>query len=159
MRLSGTQQQRIDAVYARYSSHKQDDGTSIEVQLETCHRAADGPCVDYIDRARTGRAIGGRLQLIKLIEDADAGRIGRVFVYKFDRLGRAAETHSMVAQLEECGVEVISATEGKEALSRGIQLVVAEHYSKASLSGPSPVWSNDLKPGNGLAGIRATVTG
>jgi hypothetical protein len=30
---------------------------------------------------------------------------------------------------EECGVEVISATEGKEALSRGIQLVVAEHYS------------------------------
>jgi site-specific DNA recombinase len=131
MRLSGTQQQRIDAVYARYSSHKQDDGTSIEVQLETCHRAADGPCVDYIDRARTGRAIGGRIQLIKLIEDAEAGRIGRVFVYKFDRLGRAAETHSMVAQLEECGVEVISATEGKEALSRGIQLVVAEHYSKA----------------------------
>jgi DNA invertase Pin-like site-specific DNA recombinase len=71
------------------------------------------------------------MQLLKLMEDAAAGRIGRVFVYKFDRLGRAAETHSMVADLEESGVEVISATEGKEALSRGIQLVVAEHYSKA----------------------------
>jgi site-specific DNA recombinase len=131
MRLSSPQHQRIDAVYARYSSHKQDDGTSIEVQLESCHHAAGGPCVDYVDRARTGRAIGGRIQLLRLIDDAAAGRIGRVFVYKFDRLGRAAETHSMVAELEECGVEVISATEGKEALSRGIQLVVAEHYSKA----------------------------
>lgn len=131
MNFAGTYHQRIDAVYARYSSHKQDDGTSIEVQLETCRRAADGPCVDYIDRARTGRAIGGRIQMLKLIDDAEAGRIGRVFVYKFDRLGRAAETHTMVAHLEECGVEVISATEGKEALSRGIQLVVAEHYSKA----------------------------
>src|SRR6202453_263211 len=131
MNFAGTYHQRIDGVYARYSSHKQDDGTISEVQLESCHRAADGPCVDYIDRARTGRAIGGRIQLIKLIDDAEAGRIGRVFVYKFDRLGRAAETHSMVAHLEECGGEVISATEGKEALSRGIQLVVAEHYSKA----------------------------
>ncbi len=131
MKLAVASPTRLDAVYARYSSHKQDDGTSIEVQLESCHRAAGGPCIDYIDRARTGRAIGGRMQLLKLLDDAAGGRIGRVFVYRFDRLGRAAETHGMVADLEECGVEVISATEGKEALSRGIQLVVAEHYSKA----------------------------
>lgn len=126
-----TLSKKFDAVYARYSSRKQEDGTSIEVQLETCHRAAGGPCVDYIDRARTGRTVAGRLQLLRLIEDAEQGKIGRLFVYKFDRLGRAAETHSIVADFEEAGVEVISATEGKEALSRGVQLVVAEHYSKA----------------------------
>src|SRR5579863_4782534 len=70
-----SKQARADAVYARYSSHKQDDGTSIDVQLETCHRAAGGPCVDYVDRARTGRSIGGRVQLLKLMDDAEAGRI------------------------------------------------------------------------------------
>jgi site-specific DNA recombinase len=121
----------VDAIYARYSSHKQDDSTSIEVQVETCRNAAGGPCAEYIDRARTGRTIGGRDELRRLIKDAEAGRIKRLFVYKFDRIGRAAETHVIVSDLEECGVEVISATEGKEALSRGVQLVVAEHNIRA----------------------------
>jgi len=68
--------------------------------------------------------------MLRLLEDAEAGKIGRLFVYKYDRLGRSAETHAIVAQLEECGVEVISATEGKDSLARGVQLVVAEHYSR-----------------------------
>ncbi len=46
------------------------------------------------------------------------------------RLGRTSETHAIVADLEDLEVEVISVTEGKEKLSRGIQLVVAEHYSR-----------------------------
>jgi site-specific DNA recombinase len=121
---------KTDAIYARYSSHAQDDGTSIEVQLEQCERAAGGTCRHYIDRAKTGRAMGGRLQLLAMLADAEAGRIGRVFVYKFDRLGRDAETHVIARTLEEAGVELISATEGTNALARGIQLVVAEDYSR-----------------------------
>lgn len=121
---------RADALYARYSSHAQDDSTSIEVQIESCERASGGSCEVYIDRARTGRAMAGREELLRLLADAEAGKIGRVFVYKFDRLGRDAETHTVVRDLEDLGIEVISATEGKEALSRGIQLVVAEHYSR-----------------------------
>jgi len=120
-----------DAIYARYSSRKQEDGTSIEVQLEACRHAVEGECREYVDKARTGRSIAGRPRLLRLIDDAEAGLVGRLFVYKFDRLGRAAETHGLVADLEECGVEVISVTEGKESLSRGVQLVVAEHYSKS----------------------------
>ncbi|MEA2708374.1 MAG: site-specific recombinase [Phycisphaerales bacterium] len=120
----------VDALYARYSSHAQDDSTSIEVQVEACRRAAGGRCDEYIDRARTGRTTAGREQLLRLLADAAAGRIARVFVYKFDRLGRDAETHTIVRDLEEQGVEVISTTEGKEALARGVQLVVAEHYSR-----------------------------
>src|SRR3954468_12556136 len=56
--------------------------------------------------------------------------IKRVYVYKFDRLGRAADTHIIAQQLEDAGVELISVTEGTNALARGIQLVVAEDYSR-----------------------------
>lgn len=111
-------------------SPKQSDGTSIEVQIEQCERAAGGPCLHYVDSALTGRAVGGRSQLLKLLADVEAGKIGRVFVYKFDRIGRAAETHVMAQQLDDAGVEFISATEGTSQLARGIQLVVAEDYSR-----------------------------
>ena len=121
---------KTDAIYARYSSHAQDDSTSIEVQIEQCERAAGGKCQHYIDRAKTGRAMGGRDALIRLLADAEAGKIKRVLVYKFDRLGRDAETHLIARQLEDAGAELISATEGTNQLARGIQLVVAEDYSR-----------------------------
>src|SRR6185436_13730679 len=92
-----------DAIYARYSSHAQDDGTSIEVQLEQCERTAGGKCSHYIDRAKTGRTTSGRLELLRLLSDAEAGKIRKVYVYKFDRLGRDAETHVIARQLEEAG--------------------------------------------------------
>src|SRR5205085_2418809 len=65
-----------------------------------------------------------------LLADAEAGKLSRVYVYKFDRLGRAADTHLIAQQLEDAGVELISSTEGTNALARGIQLVVAEDYSR-----------------------------
>ncbi len=120
------------AIYARYSSHAQDGGTSIEVQLDACRRGAEGANVrEYIDRARTGRAVVGRDSLLKLLADAEAGEINRILVYKYDRLGRnLAETSAIIAQLEDGGVEVVSVTEGKDALARGMYLVISEHYSR-----------------------------
>ena len=122
---------KIDACYIRYSSAKQSEGTSIEVQIEACHAASDGICREYIDEARTGRALAGRTALLRLIADAERGEIKRLFVYKYDRLGRSSETHTIVADLEDLGVQVLSVTEGQDELARGVQLVVAEHYSKA----------------------------
>lgn len=119
-----------DALYARYSSHAQDDSTSVSVQIEACERAAGKPLERYIDEAKTGRTTGGRGELLRLIGDAEAGRIGRLYVYKFDRLGRSAGTHILVEDLESCGVEVISVTEGTNALARGVQLVVAADFSR-----------------------------
>lgn len=121
---------KYDAMYARYSSHAQDDGTSIAVQIESCERAAGQPLKHFIDEAKTGRTTGGRTELLKLMQEAEAGRIDRLYVYKFDRLGRAAETHVLVEDLEQHGVEVISVTEGTNALARGVQLVVAADYSR-----------------------------
>ena len=48
------------AIYARYSSHAQDGGTSIEVQLDACSKGLEpGSVREYVDRARTGRAKAG----------------------------------------------------------------------------------------------------
>jgi DNA invertase Pin-like site-specific DNA recombinase len=121
---------KYDAMYARYSSHAQDDGTSIAIQIESCEKAAGKSLKHFIDEAKTGRTTGGRTELLKLISEAEAGRIERLYVYKFDRLGRAAETHVLVEDLEQHGVEVISVTEGTNALARGVQLVVAADYSR-----------------------------
>jgi site-specific DNA recombinase len=121
---------KYDALYARYSSHAQDDSTSIAVQIESGERMAGRKLVHFIDQAKTGRTTGGRTELLRLIQEAEAGRIGKLYVYKFDRLGRAAETHVLVEDLERCGVEVVSVTEGTNALARGVQLVVAADYSR-----------------------------
>ena len=120
------------AIYARYSSHAQDGGTSIEVQLEACGRGLEPASVlEYVDRAKTGRAVAGREALLKLLADAEDGKIERVLVYKYDRVGRnLAETSAIVAQLEDCGVDVLSVTEGKDAFARGMHLVISEHYSR-----------------------------
>jgi site-specific DNA recombinase len=121
---------KYDAMYARYSSHAQDDGTSIAVQIESCERAAGNPLKHFIDEAKTGRTTGGRTELLRLMQEAEAGRINQLYVYKYDRLGRAAETHVLVEDLEQHGVVVISVTEGTNALARGVQLVVAADYSR-----------------------------
>ncbi len=120
------------AIYARYSSHAQDGGTSIEVQLDACRRDLEPDSYhEYIDRARTGRSMAGREALLRLLADTEAGQIERVLVYKYDRLGRnLAETSAIIAQLEDSGIEVGSATEGKDALARGMHLVISEHYSR-----------------------------
>jgi site-specific DNA recombinase len=120
------------AIYARYSSHAQDGGTSIEVQLDACRRDLQPKTYrEYVDRARTGRSMAGREALLRLLADAEAGQIERVLVYKFDRLGRnLAESSAIIAQLEDGGVEVVSVTEGKDALARGMHLVISEHYSR-----------------------------
>ncbi len=120
------------AVYARYSSHAQDRGTSIDVQLEACGRGLNPADVrEYVDRARTGRAVAGRESLLRLLSDAEAGKVDRVLVYKYDRIGRnLAETSAIIAQLEDNGVEVVSVTEGKDTLARGMHLVISEHYSR-----------------------------
>ncbi len=120
------------AIYARYSSHAQDGGTSIAVQTDACSRVLeDQDARQYVDRAKTGRSVAGREALLQLLADAEAGQIGRVLVYKYDRLGRnLAESSTIIAELEDRDVEVVSVTEGKDTLARGMHLVISEHYSR-----------------------------
>ncbi len=119
-----------DAPYSQYSSQAQGDLTSITLQIEACERMAGRTLVHFIDQAKTGRTMGERTELLRLMQEAEAGRVNKLYVYKFHRLGRAAETHVLVEDLERGGVEVVSVTEGTNALARRVQLVVAADYSR-----------------------------
>ena len=167
---------KATAIYARYSSHAQDGGTSIEVQLDACGKGLEpGSFREYVDRARTGRSMVGREALLRLLADAESGQIDRVLVYKYDRIGRnLAETSAIIAQLEDSGVEVVSVTEGKDQLARGMHLVISEHYSRvlaertrdglmqrfkqhASTGGPPPYGYQSLEE-NGVKRLRVNET-
>ena len=93
---------RKTAIYARYSCHNQDDGTSIDVQLEYCRKAAGKSCQEYIDRAVTGTTMK-RDEFNRLLTDCEAGLIDTLYIYKWDRFGRSAHAHAVIADLEEMG--------------------------------------------------------
>jgi len=58
---------KTTAIYARYSSHAQDGGTSTEVELDACSRDLPPKTYrEYVDRARTGRSMAGREALLRL---------------------------------------------------------------------------------------------
>jgi site-specific DNA recombinase len=121
---------KISCCYLRYSSDVQNPAT-IDVQREQCEKTAEQPLVAYTDEAKTGKAIAGRDGLRRLLADAAEGKIDKVYCLRYDRLGRnEADTFTLVAELQDYGCEVISSQEGREAVSRGIHLVMAAHYSR-----------------------------
>jgi site-specific DNA recombinase len=129
--LMMSDQPKASVGYYRYSSEAQRDSTSIDVQREQCERCAGGSLLSYLDEAKTGRALAGRENLHRLLADAVQGKIDRVYVYRYDRLGRnESDTFSVVEELEGAGVEVVSATEGRDSLTRGVMLVMSAHYSR-----------------------------
>jgi len=67
-------------IYARYSTEKQNEGYSIEAQLEACRKALPSDThhiMEYVDRGRSGCTIAGRPELLRLLAEAEAGRIAR----------------------------------------------------------------------------------
>jgi DNA invertase Pin-like site-specific DNA recombinase len=79
--------------------------------------------------SKTGRAVNNRAEFKRLRQDIAAGKIKRLFLYKYDRLGRAAVVHVLVEEFERVGCEIRSVTEGQDAIARGIHLVLAKGYS------------------------------
>lgn len=120
---------RRAAIYARFSSKNQRDGTSIAVQLDACRGLAGPDALEYIDREESGTSMD-RPQFARMMADAKAGMFDCLIVHKFDRFGRSDYSHGIIADLETLGAEVVSATEGADRLSRGVQLVVAADYSR-----------------------------
>lgn len=102
-------------IYARYSSHNQRDA-SIEDQVRVCTEAAkhegDRIVRVYADRARSGREATRRAEFLRMISDAERASWDRVYVYKYDRFARSRRDAAIYqAQLENSGVELVSATE------------------------------------------------
>jgi len=128
-------------IYARYSSHGQQD-QSIDGQLRDCYAFAEreGYAVvgEYIDRALSAKT-GDRPDFQRMITDAAKKQFQTVLVWKLDRFARNRYDSAIYkSKLKKHGVKVVSATENITDNPEGIILEgmlesMAEYYS-ANLS-------------------------
>ena len=130
-------QNNTAVIYARYSSHRQDE-QSIEGQLHVCHDYAkrNGYTVvgEYIDRAISGRS-DDRPQFQQMIDDSRKKAFRFVIVYKLDRFARNRYDSAVYKhKLKQNGVKLLSAMEqiGDNPESIILEAVLeasAEYYS------------------------------
>lgn len=131
-------------VYARYSSHSQQD-QSIDGQLRDAYEWADRNGVqiikEYIDRAHTARTghTDDRAAFRQMMEDAKSKAFSLIIVWKLDRFARSRYDSAVnKARLSMLGVRVVSIkeqiTDSPEGIiMEGMLEAMAEYYS-ANLS-------------------------
>jgi DNA invertase Pin-like site-specific DNA recombinase len=108
---------RVDVVYARVSTEEQKRNETVKGQISevTKHAAAKGATIAkvYADEGVSGsKPLAQRPEGAELLRDAEAGTIGSVFVWRFDRLGRNLRDFLNVhEQLERFGVTIVSVTQ------------------------------------------------
>lgn len=101
---------RRDAIYARQSVDRE-DSLSIEGQLARCRFEAGEGAQEYVDRGFSGKDTN-RPAFRRMMEAVHAGRIGRVIVYRLDRISRSIlDFARMMEVFEARDVEFLSATE------------------------------------------------
>ncbi|MCL2575686.1 MAG: recombinase family protein [Defluviitaleaceae bacterium] len=128
-------------IYARYSSHSQQD-QSIDGQLRDCYAFAEREGFfivgEYIDRALSAKT-DDRPDFQRMVTDSAKKQFAAVIVWKLDRFARNRYDSAMYkAKLKKSGVNVVSATENISSDPEGIILEgmlesMAEYYS-ANLS-------------------------
>lgn len=125
-------------IYARYSSHGQNEQT-IEGQIRVCREYAQQHKINvvrvYTDKHKTGTDVN-RPQFQKMIADSATGAFDCVIVYMIDRFARNRYYSTMYNfQLMQNGVKLLSATENISESEEGefYQMFLewnAERYSK-----------------------------
>lgn len=128
----------VSVVYARYSSHAQNDA-SIEQQVAECRAYAESHGLTiteiYADRALSGRS-DKRPEFQKMMRHADAGRFQVVLTYKSNRLARNMfDALRYEDRLEKAGVKVVYCKEdfGNNAAGRlalRMMMSINEFYSE-----------------------------
>ena len=124
-------------VYARYSSHNQNE-QSIEGQLDVCRNYAkqhDYNIIgEYIDRAQSGMN-DDRPEFLKMIEDSGKKLFEGILVYQLDRFARNRYDSAIYKrQLKKNGVRVFSARENINDDASGVLMEsvlegMAEYFS------------------------------
>jgi len=125
------------APYYRVSHKDELRGISIDVQRETVERMAASLgwvlVEPYIDDGKSAftENVAKRPAFQRLLADAKQRRFEIVLVYKYDRFARKMRLYlQCIHDLEQCGVEVRSATESNDWLSVAVNGVIAEQYSR-----------------------------
>lgn len=100
----------IDAIYARQSVEKA-DSLSIQSQIALCRREAGETYKVYQDRGYSGKNTN-RPAFQKLMKDVEQGIIGKIVVYRLDRLSRSISDFSRLWEiLDQHHVEFVSINE------------------------------------------------
>ena len=102
--------------YIRYSSVMQDDGFSVEYQLneikEYCKRNGLTLHKTHIDQAHTAKQVAGRDAFFDLLNEIQNGDVDIVIVFKMNRMFRnAEESHVYRKKFRQHKVKIISVTE------------------------------------------------
>lgn len=106
----------VDA-YCRYSSHMQDDGNSIEYQMEEieayCQRNGLVIRKWYIDKAKSGKAVAGRDGFYDLIDDIKHEIAApNLIVWRTNRIFRNSyESHKYRKFLRDNNIKLLSVTQ------------------------------------------------
>lgn len=101
---------RDDAIYSRQSVDRV-DSISVESQIDICMKEVQGTPRIYTDKGYSGKNID-RPQFQALLEDIKRGQIGRVIVYRLDRISRSVLDFSGLIQMfQEYNVEFVSTME------------------------------------------------
>lgn len=111
-------------IYARYSTHKQDDGMSIEGQLKECRKYANRNnhtiIHEYIDKAFSAKT-DKRPQFQRMISDSSNRQFSAILVYQLDRFSRNRYDSAIYKkELENNGVRLYSVQENIAEGSSGI---------------------------------------
>lgn len=103
--------------YLRYSSHMQDEGNSIEYQMEEveAHAHKNGMTIRrwYIDKAKTAKQVAGRDEFYELIEDIKSGDSApNLIVWRTNRIFRNSyESHKYRRFFRDKKIRLISVTQ------------------------------------------------
>ena len=134
-------------IYARYSSHAQNDA-SIEQQVADCEAYAKMNNLQvvkvYADRALSGTS-DKRPEFQKMLRDAERGRWSYVLCWKVDRLARNRyDSATYKYRLKKHGVRVIYA---KESIPDGPEGILLESVLEGSAEYYSANLSQNIKRG------------
>jgi DNA invertase Pin-like site-specific DNA recombinase len=114
------------AAYLRVSSTSQDDAMQLDA-IERCARARGDLAFVIFREKRSGKTLA-RPVLEELRDRVRRGEIGRVYVYRLDRLARSGirDTLGVLQELRSRGCDVVSVSEGWLSLDGpAAELVIA----------------------------------
>lgn len=112
------------AAYCRVSSASQSQRMQIDAITKSARARGDKVTQWYSDKV-SGASL--RPELERLRNDARAGKVRRLYVYRLDRLSRRgiAETVSLVKEFKQCGAELVLIADGFSLEGDSAEVIVA----------------------------------
>ena len=101
------------AIYIRVSGHRQEDGASLDVQLDACRRYCESHGLLVVGEFRDVQSglDADRPEYRAVKELARTNSIDKVVVWRYDRMGRdSAEYIPLLKDLRRLGGDVVSVT-------------------------------------------------